>query len=154
MILLVSASSAAERVAHLLQQRLEDTVQTATSIKQARSLARVQPFAVVVLDESSVDVESGVEPAEPAIVVSANLAIHDAERVAREVKRALQRAQRERSAAGELAARELRAHLKEELTNVLLAAELAANDPDLPSAAEDKINQVLEAVQRLRQRLG
>ena len=155
MILLVSASPAAERLAALLQERLKEPVQAAETTKRARASTRsAQSFSAVVLDESSIDSELALEAvgAEAAVLVRVNLAIHDAERVAREVKAALRRAEHERTAAAEVAARDLRAYVDKELTELLLAAELAAK-ADLPEAAEGKIKQVLQAVQRLRVRL-
>ena len=155
MILLVSASSSAERLAEVLQQRLDERVQTAENVRRARSLARGQAYSAVVVDESSIDPESAAEPlaSDDAVVVSANLAIQDAERIAREVRSALRRAERQRTAAAELAARQLRAQVAEELTQALLAADLAAKTAGLPPLAQARIQSVVEAVQRLRQKL-
>jgi hypothetical protein len=155
MILLVSASPVAERLAGVLQERLKEPVQAVESMKRARTVARAASLSAVVLDESSIDSDLAAEPfgAEAAVLVSVNLAIHDAERVAREVKSALRRAEYEREAAAEAAARDMRAYIDKELTELLLAAELAAKAPALPESAEAKIKQVLQAVQRLRARL-
>jgi len=157
MILLISASPAAPRMAALLHERLGETVQVADSVKRARVMARSQPPAAVVVDESSVDSELAaldLMASEGAVSVIANLVIHDGERIAREVKLALRRVERERVAAAEMAARLLRMQLKDELTGILLSSELALAVPELPPTAANKIKQVVDAARRMRQRLG
>ncbi len=152
MILLVSASPVAERVGAVLQERLGETVQQVESMKRARTATRLQSCAAVVLDESSVDAESVFDAvgADVAVLVSANLAIHDGERVARDVKAALRRVERERAAASDWARRQMCAKVNQPLTELLVGTELALEAPDLPTARE-RMTRVLAAVQRLRE---
>ena len=158
MILLISASPAAQRCALLLEQRLEQRVEVAESLRRARALIKRDEHAVVLLDQSSIDSDAlAIEElivSSTATVLAVNLAIHDAERVLRETILALRRRERERDIARQQAEAKLRSRLKDELTGILLSSEMALHTPELPQIAQARIQQVYEAGRRMRELLN
>ncbi len=88
-----------------------------------------------------------------AIPVQMNLAISGVERLAREVRAAVHRRQREQVAARSAAVSTLRSELNDTVTALLLSCELTLGVPGLPSAAAENMQSAHELVKQLRSQL-
>jgi len=155
MIVLVSSSPAAGKCAALLQQELSARVQVAETPRRALALLRVGCEAVAVdeplLDSDPTGVETLLRQAGTAVPVFINLAIHGLERLAREVRAALLRREREHVAALEAARRVLRNELKGDLTGILLSSQMAL--AAAPPEAQVKLRSVCDLAERMKARL-
>lgn len=83
-----------------------------------------------------------------------NFGISNVERLVRELRLALQRNCRERQLAHQHAESELRNHLKDTITALLLSCELALNDSDPQSSPKAKLQSIFELAKELRSRAG
>ena len=88
-----------------------------------------------------------------AIPLQMNMAISGVERLAREVRAAVQRRKREERAARSAAVSSLRSELNDTVTALLLSCELTLGVAGLPSAAVEKLQSAHELVNRLRSQL-
>src|SRR5579871_6470723 len=159
MILLITPSPRAAECAAAIQAATGETTECAETVRRANKLLRAKEYSALVMDQYVVEcdpegAEVMVQHAGTAIPVSINLAISGGERVVRELKQALRRAQQERQAARRQAELELRNQLRDHLTALLLSCELALAVPHVPPAAEAKLRSACELVKQIRSRLG
>ena len=158
MILLVTPSERASDCAAALRAATGDRVMTAESLSRATTLLRAERYRVVVLDQYLLEAEPDeagtmIEHLGTAIPVHVNLAITGMDRLAREVRVARQRRQREEIQARHAAIDRLQSELNGTMTAILLSVELARETPDLPVAADEKLQSVHELVKGLRRQL-
>ena len=158
MILLVTPSERASDCAAALRAATGDRVMTAESLSRATTLLRAERYRVVVLDQYLLEAEPDeagtmIEHLGTAIPVHVNLAITGMDRLAREVRVARQRRQREETQARHAAIGRLQSELNGTMTALLLSVELARETPHLPVAADEKLQSVHELVKGLRRQL-
>jgi hypothetical protein len=156
--LLIASVDGLEQRARAIGERLETTVATATSRRDALAALRDAEFGVVVVEESLVESDPGWadqvwDLAGYAVPIEINLAISGSERVAREVKAALARRDGEQALARKAVSLELESEFKSSLTGLLLHSELALREPSVPPALALKLRYVAELAGEIRERL-
>lgn len=155
MILLVTPSVRAEECAAILGERFGERVQVARSLRVAITRASKLAPATVVVDQLLLDSEPALgealfDAAGSALLVTVNLALSSVERVATEVRKGLERAERERLAAWRAAQTELRGQLAEPVTGILLSSDLLLQHHGLPPAVQAEIRNMREFALQMR----
>jgi len=163
MILLVTTCERGEECASALQKATGEQVQVIKSTRQAPAREgekeQIQGrITVVVMDEGMLDSEpisaqEFLDSMETAIPVFINFAISGMERIAREVRMALHRHQREQFQAMQAAESILRGEVKDTVTGILLSSQLALETPDIPKTAQAKVQDIYQLALALRARL-
>lgn len=159
MILLITPSPQAQRCAAVVQNATGEATQFVESLRRASKLLRSGEYSALVIDQHVAEcdpegTEVLLQHAGTAVPVYISLAISSSERVVRQLKQALQRSHKEREAARRQAELALRNELKDSLTALLLSCQLALAIPQLPSAAQAKLNSACELAKDIRSRLG
>jgi len=158
MILLITPSAKVQECAKTLEEATSESLQVVPSLRQAAAYLRSDEYSVVVLDQFLVEAEPEeselvLQHIGPAVPVYANFAISGIDRIARELRAALNRQKREIVVARHSAEQTLRNELKGTLTALMLSCELALQAPD-PAMVEGKIHQVYELALEMRSKLG
>ena len=159
MILLITPSARGQECAHALLQATSETTQVASTLRQAASCLRAQDFSAVVIDQSALDLEpdeSGplLQHMGTAVPVYVSFAISGMDRVVRELRTALHRREKEGQIARQIAEQELRSELKSTATAILVSREMALKSPELPLAAQTKMQTVHQLAQQICGKLG
>ena len=159
MILLISPLAKAQDLVQALQEATSEPVQVGRAFGEAIAQLQTQAFSAVVLDQLLLDTDpDGGETARKhfgsAVPVYVNLAVNGSARIARELRSALQRRQREMLAARKDAEHALRHELNDTVTALLLSCELALQVPDLPALAESKMQTVDALAKEVSAKLG
>jgi len=158
-ILIVTGMEGAENCAAALTKMLELECEIANGRKAAVSALKRSEFAAIVVDESMIDSDpSGAdaiwEHAGLAIPVQVNFALSGAQRLAREIRMALNRRDRERALAHEAAAAAIENELKSTVAGLLLHSQLALQDREIPAPLAEKLRLVADLAGNLRQQLA
>lgn len=158
MILLITPSAKVQECAKTLEEATSEAMQVAPTLRQAAAHLRSEEYSVVVLDQFLVEAEPEesdllLQHIGPAVPVYANFAISGINRVARELRAAVNRRKREVVVARQSAEQMLRNELKGTLTAMMLSCELALQATD-PATVEGKIHQVCELALEMRAKLG
>lgn len=82
-----------------------------------------------------------------------NLAISAPKRVVAQVRAAMRRAEHEREAMQRSVVSEFRGELNSTVTGILLASQLALNEPGLPEGVQEKVRSVYRLAMDLREHL-
>ena len=157
MILVVTPNLAVDCV-EALRQATSEKIVVATSLAEAATLLRAESYLAVVLDQYLLETEPDetetvIRHLGTAIPLQVNLAITGGARLAREVRAAVQRRQREQASARRAAVSTLQSELNGTVTALLLSCELALVAPGLPTTAAEKIESTHELVKKLRSQL-
>jgi hypothetical protein len=161
-ILMVTGMEGAENCAATLA-RLLGTDCEACEVAQGRRAAiaalKRTEFAAVVVDEGIIDTDApGAEliweNAGLAIPVQVNFAVCGAQRLAREIRMALNRRERERALAREAAAVAIDSELKSTVAGLLLHSQLALADREVPLPIKEKLRVVADLAGTLREQLA
>ncbi|MFY9559941.1 MAG: hypothetical protein WAQ52_06890 [Terriglobales bacterium] len=158
MILIVTPHLRADECAEALRQATNEEIVLAESLHKAATLLRAESYLAVVLDQYLLETEPDatetvLQHLGTAILVQVNLAISGVERLAREVRAAVQRRKREEIAARRSAVSTLHSELNGTITALLLSCELVLGSPGLPSGAAEKMQSAHELVKKLRSQL-
>jgi hypothetical protein len=158
MILLITPSAKVQECTKVLEEATSEAMQVAPTLRQAASRLRSEEYSVVILDQFLVEAEPEesdlvLQHVGSAVPMYANFAISGIDRVARELRAALNRHKREISVARQSAQQTLRNELKGTLTALMLSCELALQAPD-QATAENKIHQAYESALEMRAKLG
>jgi hypothetical protein len=158
MILLITPSSRGQECAIALEQATGQPATSAQDFHIGTKLLRSSEYQAIALDESLVhsDPDSAdvlLQHAGTAFPVYVNFGISNMERLVRELRQALQRNIRERQLAQQHAELELRNHLKDTITALLLSCELALSESSSPSPRA-KLESIFELAKELRSRAG
>ncbi len=89
-----------------------------------------------------------------AVPVYVSFAVNGIDRVVRELRIALQRREKEGQIARRIAERELRNQLKGTATAILLSCEMVLKSPNLPAAAQNRMQTVHGLAQEMCGKLG
>jgi hypothetical protein len=159
MILLITPSARAEECVAAFQAATNEPAQIATSLRQAVAQLRVEEYSAVVIDQSMLDAEPDesemlLQHMGAAMPVYVYFAVSGIERVVRELRAALCRRKREVLMARQGAEVALRSELKGTITALLLSCELALQVPNLPKAAEAKIQAAYDLAREMRTKIG
>ncbi|MBI2683584.1 MAG: hypothetical protein HYX26_10310 [Acidobacteriales bacterium] len=159
MILLISQAKTAAQCATALQKFSGHRVQIARTLGEGVGLLRREEFAVVVADQLLLD--SNPKGADllwrntgVAVPVEVNFALASAERIARDVRAAVDRREKEQLLAARAAEAILRGELTGTVSGILLNSEIALSQPQVPASVQDRIRSVHELAEQLRTRLA
>jgi hypothetical protein len=158
-ILIVTGMEGAENCAAALTRLLSLDCEVAQGRKAAIAALKRDEYAALVVDEGIVDADpAGAEQiwehAGLAIPVQVNFAIAGAQRLAREIRLALNRRDRERALAHEAAAAAIETELKSTVAGLLLHSQLALQDLDVPTQLREKLRVVADLASNLREQLA
>jgi len=139
MLLLATNSALAERCALRIEAEMNESVQAATSLSRARVLFCSGRFRAIILDECLLQAdpaatESLLESCRGACTIFVNMAISGIDRVSRQVKAAARHEEQLQRQSQIVATVALRNELKDTMTGLLLALDLACSrQPSDPS---------------------
>jgi len=158
-ILIVTGMEGAENCAAALSRLLEIECVAANGRKAAITALKRSEYAAIVLDEGLFDAEPAVadtfwEYAGLAIPVHVNFALSGVQRLAREIRLALNRRERERALAHEAAAAAIESELKSTVAGLLLHSQLALQDRGVSPPLAEKLRLVADLAGNLRQQLS
>ena len=88
-----------------------------------------------------------------AVPVYVNLAISNAERIARELRLAMRRNRESRIIAIRAAEQQLRSEIRDAVTGILLSTQLAMRTPEMPTDVVEKLASVCQLASNIRARL-
>ena len=157
-ILIVTGMEGAENCAASLGKLLGLECEAAQGRRAALSALKRCDYAAVVVDEGILDCDqTGVEMiwenAGLAIPVQVNFALTGAQRLAREIRLALNRRDRERALARAAAAAAIDNELKSTVAGLLLHSQLALADREVPPPVAEKLRVVADLAGSLREQL-
>jgi hypothetical protein len=158
-VLIVTGMEGADNCAIALKGILGIDCEVANGRKTALSALRRTAYAAVVVDESIVDSDpAGADliwaATGLAIPLQVNFALSGAQRLAREIRLALGRRDRELALAHEAAAAALETELKSTVAGLLLQSQLALAEREIPPHIAEKLRIVAELAGSLRQQLS
>jgi len=158
-ILIVSGMEGVENCVAALGRLLGMECEAAQGRKTALAALKRSEYAVLVMDEGVLDADPAGgeqiwEHVGLAIPVQVNFALAGVQRVAREVRLALQRRERERALAHEAAAAAIETELKSTVAGLLLHSQLALQDRDLTAPTREKLRVVADLAGTLREQLA
>jgi hypothetical protein len=158
-ILIITGMEGAENCAAALSRLLGVECEVAQGRKLAIAALKRKEYVAVVIDEGMIDSDpSGSELIWEhiglAIPVQVNFALSGAQRLAREIRLALQRRERERALAHEAAAAAIENELKSTVAGLLLHSQLALAEREIPAPLAEKLRVVADLAGSLRQQLG
>jgi hypothetical protein len=161
-ILIVTGMEGAENCAAILAKLLGpecEGCEVAQGRRAAIGALKRTEFAAVVVDEGIIDgdtpgAELIWEHAGLAIPVQVNFALAGAQRLAREIRMALNRRERERALAREAAAAAIDSELKSTVAGLLLHSQLALADREIPPPVKEKLRLVADLAGSLREQLA
>ena len=155
-VLIVTGMEGADNCAATLAKLLGLECEAAQGRKAAISALKRNEYAALVVDEGIVDTDStGAEliweHAGLAIPLQINFALSGAQRLAREIRMALNRGERERALAREAAAAAMESELKSTVAGLLLHSQLALADRAIPQPIADKLRLVADLAGAVRE---
>lgn len=158
-ILIVTGMEGAENCASALGKLLGLACEAAQGRKAAVSALKRNEYAAVVVDEGIIDTDSpGAEliweHAGLAIPVQVNFALSGVQRLAREIRMALNRRERERALARHAAAAAIESELKSTVAGLLLHSQLALADREISPPLAEKLRVVADLAGSLREQLA
>jgi len=158
MILLVTSSNRRLERGNGLEQTIGESVEVCESVRKAASMLRNNEYSAVILDDPMVEAEGEALEAllnnlGLAVPVYVNLAVSNAERIARELRLAMRRNRESRIIAVRAAEAQLRSEVRDAVTGILLSAQLAMRTPEMPADALEKLTSVCQLANNIRSRL-
>jgi hypothetical protein len=158
MLLVITPSAKALGCAQAIRQVTSEETHVVATSSQALAQLRAREYVAVLIDQAFLEtepVESDMvlEHIGTAVPVHVNFAINNMDRVARELRAALQRHQKEVRLVRQDVQQALRNELKGTITALLLSCEMALQVPDLQSEAEIRMRTVYEIAQEMRLKL-
>jgi len=158
MILLVTSSSRRVECGTALEQSIGESVEVCETVRKAASMLRNNEYSAVIMDDPMVEVEgealeSLLNNLGLAVPVYVNLAISNAERIARELRLAMRRNRESRMIAIRAAESQLRSEIRDAVTGILLSTQLAMRTPEMPADAMEKLTSVCQLASTIRTRL-
>jgi len=157
--LIVTGMEGAQGCAAALTKLVAMECEVAQGRRAALSALKRNQYATVVVDENIVDSDpSGSEliweNAGLAIPLQVNFALSGTERLAREIRMALNRRERERALAHEAAAAAIGVEIKSTVAGLVLHTQLALQDRTAPAPLAEKLRVVADLANTLRNQLA
>jgi hypothetical protein len=158
MLLVITPSAKALGSVQAIQQVTSEETHVVATSSQALAQLRAREYVAVLIDQAFMEtepVESDMvlEHIGTAVPVHVNFAINGMDRVARELRAALRRHEKQVLLARQEVKQTLRNELKSTITALLLSCEMALQIPDLQSGAESRMRTVHELAQQMRLKL-
>ena len=159
MILVASSSAAALKCVAAITKMTGEKVVLAADSRELATFLREREFNVAVIDQVFADLNPKVAQmirmhAKGAVAIYPNFALASAERIAADVRIAIERRDRDRASAMRHASESLRSELNDSITGILLSSELALAEPELPKGLRTKLESVHSLAVQLRERLS
>lgn len=158
MILLVTSGHRRAECGSALEKATGESVEVCETVRKATALLRNHEYTAVVLDDPMV--ESDGEALDTllnhlglAVPVYVNLAVSNADRIARQLRLAVRRHRESRLIALRAAELQLRSEIRDAVTGILLSTELAMRVPEVPADVLEKLTSVFQLASNVRQRL-
>jgi signal transduction histidine kinase len=157
-VLIVTGMEGAENCASSLSTILGLHCEAVSGRRAALAALRHTEFAVLVVDESMANIDPvAVEmiwsQAGLAIPLEVNFALSGAQRLAREIRMALRRSERERALAHEAATAAMESELKTTVAGLLLHSQLALQHSEISGTLAERLQLVADLAGSLRQQL-
>ncbi len=158
MFLLVTSSERASECVAALHAATGEEVLLAESLAHGTGVLREKSFRAVIFDQFLADIDAAsadamLEQAGTAMPIQVNLAICGVDRLAREIRNALRRREREEASAMLIVASKVYGELNGTMTALLLCSESALSLSGLSNEVSEKLQTVYELVKTLRVRL-
>jgi hypothetical protein len=158
MLLVITPSAKALGSVQAIQQVTSEETHVVATSSQALAQLRAREYVAVLIDQAFMEtepVESDMvlEHIGTAVPVHVNFAINGMDRVARELRAALRRHEKQVLLVRQEVKQTLRNELKSTITALLLSCEMALQIPDLQSGAESRMRTVHELAQQMRLKL-
>jgi hypothetical protein len=158
MLLVITPSAKALGSVQAIQQITSEETHVAATSSQALARLRAQEYVAVLIDQAFMEtepVESDMvlEHIGTAVPVHVNFAINGMDRVARELRAAIQRNKRQILMVQQEVQQALRNELKGTMTALLLSCEMALQVPDLQSEATNRMRSVHELAREMSLKL-
>lgn len=158
-ILMVTGIEGARNCADALGKQLGMEVEIAEGRKAALAALRHREYQAVVIDETLAECDPAAaekicEQAGLAIPLQINFAIAGAARLAREIRAALHRREREQMLARRAAAEAIETELKSTVAGLLLHSQMALKGAEVPAAVAERLRTVADLAGSLRQQLS
>ncbi len=158
-ILVVSGMEGVENCASALSKTLGLECEAAQGRRAAVAALKRGQYTAIVVDENIIDLDAAGseliwELAGLAIPVQVNFALSGVERLAREVRMALNRRERERALAHQAAAAAIENELKSTVAGLLLHSQLAMQEREVSAPLAEKLRVVADLAGSLRQQLS
>jgi hypothetical protein len=158
MLLVITPSAKALGSVQAIQQVTSEETHVVATSSQALAQLRAREYVAVLIDQAFMEtepVESDMvlEHIGTAVPVHVNFAINGMDRVARELRAALRRHEKQVLLVRQEVKQTLRNELKSTITALLLSCEMALQVPDLQSGAESRMRTVHELAQQMRLKL-
>jgi len=158
-ILMVTGIEGACNCAAVLETQLGMEVEVAEGRKSALAALRSHEYDAVVIDETLAACDPAAaericERAGLAIPLQINFAVSGAARLAREIRSALHRREREQALAHRAAAAAIEGQLRGTVAGLLLQSQLALNDGAVQGSTADRLRTLVDLAGCLRQQLS
>lgn len=158
-ILMVTGIEGARNCAEVVAEQLHTEIEVAAGRKEALSALRRHEFDAVLVDETIAEcdpagAEAIWERAGLAIPVQINFAVSGAARLARELRAALHRREREEWLARRAATAAVESELKTTVAGLLLQSQLALSSSEASSPIAEKLRIVADLAGDLRRQLS
>jgi len=156
---MVTGIEGARNCAAALEAQIGIDVEVAEGRKAALSALRQREYSVVVIDDSIAECDPAAaekicEYAGLAIPLQINFALAGAERLAREIRAAMHRREREQVLARRAAAEAVEAEFKETIAGLLLCSQFALSGDGIPAAVAERLRAVADLAGDLGRRLS
>jgi len=158
-ILLVTGIEGARNCADVVGKQLGMEVEVAEGRKAVLAALRSHEFLAVVIDETLAECDPAAaeriyEHAGLAIPLQINFAVSSAARLAREIRAALHRREREQMLARRAAVAAVESEVKGTIAGLLLHTQLALKGSEVQGVAADRLRIVADLAGSLRQHLS
>jgi len=158
-MILIATPSMQGDWARAIHHATQEEIVVAGSLGEAANRLRSESYAAVVMDQFLLETEpQEVEPVMEhlgtAMPLQFSFAVCGVERLAREIRAAVQRRKREEVAARRAVEVSFHTELNGTVTALLLSCEMALGAPGLPREAAENLKSAHTLVKRLRSRLG
>jgi hypothetical protein len=158
-ILIVTGMEGAENCAATLTKLLGLECEVAQGRKAAVIALTRSEYAAIVIDEGIIDTDAAGaeliwEHAGLAIPLQVNFALSGAQRLAREIRMALTRGERERALARQAAAAAIDSEVKSTVAGLLLHSHLALAEREVSPLLAEKLRMVADLAGSLREQLA
>jgi hypothetical protein len=159
MILLVTTSSRAKDCAAAVEQGTGHKTHLAGTVPQAVSRLEAAEYDALAIDQSLLEtdlhgLDTLLNHCGLAMPLYLNLALHNSERIVREVQTALRRFDAERVAAMRSVERVLGSQLRGNLTGILLNSDLALRQKSISPDVAENVRSVRDLAEKMRTQLG
>lgn len=159
MILLVTTSSRARECAAAVEQGTGHKTYVASNVPQAVSRLEAAEYDALAIDQSLLEadlrgLDTLLNRCGMAMPLYVNLALHNTERIVREVQVALRRFDAERVLAMHSVERLLGSQLRGNLTGILLNSDLALRQKSISPDVAENVKSVRDLAEKMRTQLG